>query len=102
MVFIVVTFPVETIKPFVFLNVSNATFLITQSLCAVISEKLKDYTGDSENVLCFMKRKSEILRILYLLGFLVNYLQSFLMSSLALAVMFLGKSMASMPFRMIL
>ena len=30
------------------------------------------------------------------------YLQSFLMSSLALAVMFLGKSMASMPFRMIL
>ena len=36
------TFPVETIKPFVFLNVSNATFLITQSLCAVISEGWKD------------------------------------------------------------
>ena len=40
----ILTFPVETIKPFVFLNVSNATFLITQSLCAVISEGWKDYT----------------------------------------------------------
>ena len=45
------TFPVETIKPFVFLNVSNATFLITQSLCAVISEGWKDYKNDSENFL---------------------------------------------------
>ena len=47
------TFPVEAIKPFVFLNVSNATFLITQSLCAVISEGRKDYKVDSENFLRF-------------------------------------------------
>ena len=66
------TFPVETIKPFVFLNVSNATFLITQSLCAVISEEWKDYKDDSENFLSFIERKSEIQRILYLLGFLLN------------------------------
>ena len=66
------TFPVETIKPFVFLNVSNATFLITQSLCAVISEGWKDYKDDSENSLCFIESKSEIRRILYLLGFLVK------------------------------
>ena len=32
------TFPVEAIKPLVLLNVPNATFLITQPLCAVISE----------------------------------------------------------------
>ena len=83
MVFIVVTFPVETIKPFVFLNVPNTSFLITQSLCAVISEGRERYKDISHT-------DSH------------SHLQSFLMSSLALAVMFLGKSMASMPFRIIL
>ena len=66
----ILTFPVETIKPFVFLNVSNATFLITQSLCAVISEGWKDYKVDSENFQCFIERKSEFRRIPCLLGFL--------------------------------